>query len=80
MSRLRTAALALALLAVGAGAAAAQATGLPPRAPVPRTMEAYWPVFAVFALSWIGIAAYFLSLGRRTTRIARALYPADATR
>jgi CcmD family protein len=73
MSRLRAATLALALVFV-AGTAAAQATGLPTRAPEPRTMEAYWPFFAAFALSWIGIAAYFLSLGRRSTRIARALF------
>ena len=46
------------------------ASGLPRRAPEPRTMRAQWPVFALLAVSWIGIVAYLLVIGRRSRRIA----------
>lgn len=49
------------------------ATGMPRSAAPPRTMEAYWPVFALFAVSWIGISAFLLMTGRRSARLAEAL-------
>lgn len=48
-------------------------TGLPPRAVAPRTMEAHWPVFALFAVSWVGIIGYLIATGRRSARLAAAL-------
>jgi CcmD family protein len=33
-------------------------------------MKAQWPVFALLAVSWIGIVAYLLVIGRRSRRIA----------
>ncbi|MQA90827.1 MAG: hypothetical protein GEU90_11400 [Gemmatimonas sp.] len=56
-----------------AAAAVQGSTGLPQRAPDPRTLEAYWPVFAVFALTWIAIVGYWLTFGRRVLRIADEL-------
>ena len=45
--------------------------GLPPRAAPPRTMHEKWPVFVLFAASWVGIVAYLLVTGRRAERLAR---------
>ena len=53
-----------------APAAGAVTSGLPRRAPEPRTMKAQWPVFALLAVSWLGIVAYLLVIGRRSRRIA----------
>ena len=53
-----------------APAAGTVTSGLPRRAPEPRTMKAQWPVFALLAVSWIGIVAYLLVIGRRSRRIA----------
>lgn len=47
--------------------------GLPQRTPPPRTLEAYWPVFVGFSLTWLGIVAYVLTLGRKTARIDELL-------
>lgn len=76
-----TAAEAAAPAAVQPSAAAQPApTGLPRRAPEPPTMAEFWWVFAAFALTWVGIVGYFLALGRRSKRIARALHAPDAPR
>jgi CcmD family protein len=53
-----------------APAAGAVRSGLPRRAPEPRTMKAQWPVFALLAASWLGIVAYLLVIGRRSRRLA----------
>ena len=53
-----------------APAAGTVTSGLPRRAPEPRTMKAQWPVFALLAVSWVGIVAYLLVIGRRSRRIA----------
>ena len=45
-------------------------SGLPRRAPPPRTMKDQWPVFAMLAVSWIGIVVYLLVIGRRSRRLA----------
>src|SRR5688500_16977956 len=47
--------------------------GLPRRAPHPRTLHAYWPVFGIFALTWLGITAYMLSFGPRLKRVAESM-------
>lgn len=55
-------------------------TGLPRRVPVPRTMEAHWPVFGLFAASWIGIVGYLLVAGRRAGRLTRRLREVEERR
>jgi CcmD family protein len=54
-------------------APATEANGLPLRATPPRTLRAYWHVFAAFAIAWILLFGYALSLGRRFTRVEREL-------
>lgn len=56
----------------GSEAPAATLSPSPPqRAPLPRTMSAYWPMFGFFALSWAGITVYLLRLGAKAGRIAQ---------
>jgi len=50
-------------------------SGLPAREAPPRTLEAFWPVFVGFVLSWLGIVAYLLTFGRRLTRNSEVLAP-----
>ena len=65
---------ALLLLVLVAGVAAAQSTsGLPQRAPEPRTMREFWPVFLFLSLAWVGIVGAALRLGRPYGRIAQKL-------
>jgi CcmD family protein len=56
------------------------ASGLPQRAPPPRTLREFWPVFAGFAAAWIGIVAYTLSFGRRLRRVGDELGRLDGNR
>ena len=44
-------------------------TALPERAAPPRTMRAYWHVFAAFAVAWILLFGYALAIGRRFARL-----------
>lgn len=70
------AALVLGGILGGASLAVAQqgvGAGLPQRTPPPRTLAAYWPVFAGFTVVWIGIVAYYLSLSGRASRVSRGL-------
>lgn len=46
-------------------------TGLPTRAAPPRTLRAYWHVFAAFAIAWLLLFGYTLSLGRRFAALDR---------
>ena len=55
-------------------------SGLPRRAPEPRTMAAYWPVFLVLSVTWIGFVGYMLLLGRRSSRLARSISDTGAER
>jgi CcmD family protein len=57
----------------GALSAPTEANGLPLRETPPRTLRAYWHVFAVFAIAWILLFGYALSLGRRFARVEREL-------
>jgi CcmD family protein len=41
------------------------------RAAPPRTLRAYWHVFIAFALAWVLLFGYALSLGRRFARLER---------
>lgn len=55
-------------------------SGLPRRAPDPMTLHEYWPVFLGFSVTWLGIVAYFLSVGRSLDRTARAMAGLDGGR
>jgi hypothetical protein len=50
-------------------------SGLPRRAPEPPTMREFWPWFVGFALAWLSITAYVLTLGRPWRRIAASANP-----
>lgn len=45
------------------------ASGLPERAPQARTMRAYWHVFAAFAITWLLLFGYAVTIGRRFGRL-----------
>ncbi len=60
------------------GPSVAPPSGLPRRAPEARTMAGYWPVFAGFALVWVGIVGYLLTMGERSKRLARELAELEA--
>lgn len=47
--------------------------GLPQRAAPPRTLRDYTHVFAAFALAWILLFGYVVSLGRRWSAVEREL-------
>ncbi len=42
---------------------------LPEQSAPPRTLRAYWHVFAAFAFAWIMILGYAISLARRFKRL-----------
>lgn len=48
-------------------------SGLPQRAAPPRTLRDYTHVFAAFALAWILLFGYVVSLGRRWSAVEREL-------
>ena len=52
-----------------AASQAPQGSGLPRYAPPPRTLRAFWPVFALLALGWIGMMGYLLRAGAAFGRI-----------
>ena len=56
-----------------AAPAPASDSGLPQRAGPPRTLKAYWHVFIAFAIAWVLLFGYALSLGRRFARVEREL-------
>lgn len=45
------------------------AGGLPERAAPPRTLRAHWHVFGAFAIVWLLLFGYALSVGRRFGRL-----------
>jgi CcmD family protein len=47
--------------------------GLPQRAAPPRTLRDHWHVFVAFALAWVLLFGYVVSLGRRFARVERDL-------
>lgn len=47
--------------------------GLPQRAAPPRTLRDYTHVFAAFAVAWILLFGYVVSLGRRWSAVEREL-------
>jgi CcmD family protein len=51
----------------------APSSGLPQQSAPARTMRAYWHVFVAFALAWLLLFAYALSLGRKFARIEREM-------
>ena len=44
-------------------------SGLPARAAPPRTLRAYWHLFGAFAITWILLFGYALSVGSRMARL-----------
>lgn len=56
-----------------------QGSGLPERAPPPRTLHEFWHVFALIALVWLGIVGYLLRSGAALGRIADRLAQRDST-
>ena len=46
-----------------------RAETLPAQPGPPRTLRAYWHVFAAFAFAWVCILGYAVSLGRRFRRL-----------
>ena len=48
-------------------------SGLPARAAPPRTLRAHWHVFAAFAVAWILLFGYALTLGGRFGRLEREI-------
>jgi CcmD family protein len=59
----------------GVDAIAPQATpsGLPVRPPAPRTLRDYWHLFIAYAVVWVLIFGYVISLGRRFGRVEAEL-------
>jgi CcmD family protein len=49
------------------------------RAAPPRTLRAYWHVFIAFALTWVLLFGYALSLGRRWARLEREVLARQRT-
>ena len=48
-------------------------SGLPPFAPPPRTLRAYWHVFAAFAVAWGLLFGYAILLARRSGALEEQL-------
>ncbi|MDP9347602.1 MAG: CcmD family protein [Gemmatimonadota bacterium] len=65
--------LVLVLAAAAVTEVAAQPGGLPQRAAPPRTLRDHWHVFVAFALAWVLLFGYVVSLGRRFARVERDL-------
>jgi CcmD family protein len=55
-----------------AASPAETATGLP-RTGVDRTMRGYWHLFIAFAVTWLLLFGYAISLGRRFSALERKL-------
>lgn len=53
--------------------APSEASGLPVQAGPPRTLRAYWHVFAAFTIAWLLVFGYAISLGRRFGRLEREI-------
>ena len=54
-------------------AEAPAAAGLPQRAAAERTMRGYWHLFIAFAVTWLLLFGYAISLGRRFSALERKL-------
>ena len=51
-------------------------SGLPAQNQPPRTLRAYWHLFAAFAFAWLMILGYAVSLARRFRRLEEQIGPA----
>lgn len=47
--------------------------GLPPVAPPPRTLRAYWHVFVAFAIAWGLLFGYAIFIARRSGALERQI-------
>ncbi len=63
----------LTLLLVALLLSAVVAAQAPEQAAPPRTLRAYWHVFAAFTFAWLMIAGYAVSLARRFRRLEEKL-------
>lgn len=60
--------------AMSAGTATQSPVGaLPQRTPAERTMRGYWHLFIAFAVTWLLLFGYVISLGRRFGSLERQL-------
>ncbi|HET7233668.1 MAG TPA: CcmD family protein [Longimicrobium sp.] len=50
-----------------------QSSGLPVQSGPPRTLRAYWHVFAAFTITWLLVFGYVISLGRRFGKLEREM-------
>ncbi|HEX8358485.1 MAG TPA: CcmD family protein [Longimicrobium sp.] len=63
----------LAFLIVALCLSAVVAAQAPEHAAPPRTLRAYWHVFAAFTFAWLMILGYAVSLARRFRRLEEKL-------
>ncbi len=59
--------------AVSAVAQEPSVSGLPERGQPPRTLRAYWHLFIAFAVTWLLVFGYALSIGRRFSHLEEEL-------
>jgi CcmD family protein len=55
------------------------ASGLPVQSGPPRTLRAYWHVYAAFTIAWLLVFGYAISLGRRFARLEREIGAGSAS-
>ena len=55
------------------GSASAAGSGLPQAPPPPRTLRAYWHLFGAYAIVWVLLFGYAISLGRRSGALERRI-------
>lgn len=58
--------------------APAQSGGLPARPAPPRTLRDHWHVFIAFALAWLLLFGYVVSVGRRFAKVEEEIRRAGA--
>jgi CcmD family protein len=58
---------------VAAPAPSTASSGLPVQSGPPRTLRAYWHVYAAFTIAWLLVFGYAISLGRRFGRLEREI-------
>lgn len=62
-----------------AAPAPSTASGLPVQSGPPRTLRAYWHVYAAFTIAWLLVFGYAISLGRRFGRLEREIGAGSAS-
>lgn len=70
--------VAMAPVAQTAGGDGQVPTGLPQRAPEPRTLREFWPMFLALAVGWAFLIGYGVMLTRRHGRVASMIHELEA--